>query len=68
MAGQYNGCGKEIEVGVPTKYSYKMIKMHCGNTGIDGYPVFCEECEVVNAGRDFRREAIEAGENFDDDY
>lgn len=68
MAGQYNGCGKEIDVTIPTRYSAKTIKMHCGNTGIDGYPEFCEECAVFNAGRDFRREAIEAGENFDDDY
>lgn len=62
------GCGKPVDYNVPTKYSYKVLKYKCGNTGIAGYPVLCDKCAEENKGRDFRAEAIEAGENFDSDY
>ena len=62
------GCGKSIQVTVPTKYSAKIITTQCGGTGIYGYPNFCDECEKIYAGRDWRREAIENGENFDEEY
>jgi len=62
------GCGAKIEVAIPKGYGYKMVDTVCGSTGIGGYPNFCEECEKLNAGRDWRREAEEAGENFDSDY
>ena len=62
------GCGKKIEIVVPTRFAAKMVTTSCGSTGIDGYPNFCDACEKLYAGRDWRREAIEAGENFDEEY
>jgi O-acetyl-ADP-ribose deacetylase (regulator of RNase III) len=63
------GCGTKIPVSIPTKYSAKVIDMPCGSTGIYGYPNLCDKCEKLNAGRDWRREAIEDGENWDEtDY
>lgn len=62
------GCGKKIEVTVPTRFSCKLVTTTCGSTGIYGYPEFCERCEPKYADRDWRREAEEAGENFDSDY
>ena len=62
------GCGKSIEYTIPKGYSYKTIEYKCGNTGIDGYPVFCDKCEELNKGIDWRQHAIDNGENFDDDY
>ena len=63
------GCGKEIEVTVPTRYSCKLIKVKCGSTSPDGTPWQCEDCEEKNYGRDWRREAVEAGETWgEDDY
>lgn len=63
------GCGELIEVAVPTRYDYKTIKVKCGSTSPSGYPWLCEKCEKANEGRDFRREAIEAGETWDpEDY
>ena len=62
------GCGKEIDYTVPTKYSSKTLKYKCGNTGIDGYPVFCDECATENEDVDWRAEAMANGENFDEEY
>jgi hypothetical protein len=62
------GCNAKIEQIVPTKWDYKRVPAHCGQTGIDGYPLFCDECAPKYANRDWRREAFENGENFDDDY
>jgi hypothetical protein len=62
------GCGKSIEVNVPTGYSYKQINVRCGNTSPHGDPWLCEECEKIYAGRDWRKEAEENGEQWDDDY
>ena len=42
------GCGKEIEVTVPTRYSCKLIKVKCGSTSPDGTPWQCEDCEKEN--------------------
>jgi O-acetyl-ADP-ribose deacetylase (regulator of RNase III) len=61
------GCGKKIDITIPTKYSAKILQMPCGSTGIYGYPNLCEECEKKNEGRDWRREAREAGEYWDED-
>lgn len=62
------GCGKAIEQVIPTKYSAKLVPAICGQTGIYGYPIFCEECEPLYKDRDWRREAEENGENWDEDY
>lgn len=61
------GCGCQVEIPKPPTYM-KMITVKCGSTGYDGYPVFCAECEPKYAGRDWRREAEENGEQWDDDY
>ena len=61
-------CGEKIEVSVQTKYSAKIITVRCGNTSPFGDPWLCDKCAEIHAGRDWRREAIEAGEQWDDDY
>jgi hypothetical protein len=61
------GCNKPMQVYVPKGWDYREITVQCGNTSPSGYPYLCDECEVRNAGRDWRREAIEAGETWDED-
>ena len=63
------GCGKKMVEYVPKGWGYKEITVSCGNTSPDGSPWLCEKCEVLNAGRDWRREAAENGEAWGpDDY
>lgn len=62
------GCGKMTEQVVPTKFSSKIVPIRCGDTGIHGDPVFCDICAPKYADRDWRREAEENGERYDDDY
>lgn len=62
------GCGKKIAVSVPTRYSAKIITTKCGATSPWGDPWLCEKCERIHAGRDWRREAELAGEQWDEDY
>lgn len=63
------GCGKVIEAAIPTRFSYKTVKVKCGNTSPDGSPYQCEKCEEQNAGRNWRQEAIENGEAWEEnDY
>ena len=62
------GCGELLETFVPRGFSYKAIKVKCGSTGPDGYPQFCDSCAVKYAKRDWRKEAEEAGEQWDEDY
>jgi hypothetical protein len=62
------GCGKIIQVTVPTKFTAKLIKTKCGSTSPYGSPWLCEQCEKIYAYRDWRREAELAGEQWDDDY
>jgi hypothetical protein len=62
------GCRKEIQVFVPRGYDYKEITTRCGSTGYYGYPDFCEDCALKYQDRDWKREAEEAGERWDDDY
>ena len=62
------GCGKDITIFVPRGYDYKEIPFKCGNTGLHGSPEFCPECEEIHAGRDWRKEAEENGEQWEDDY
>lgn len=60
-------CGKEISVYVGINYD-REIKVKCGNTSPYGTPWLCDECEAKHEGRDWRREAEEAGEQWDADY
>ena len=63
------GCGAKIDQVIPTKYSAKVVTAKCGQAGIHGAPIFCDECEPLYADRNWRREAIENGENWDEsDY
>ena len=62
------GCGKKMQEWVARGHSYKEITVTCGSTSLYGDPWLCEACERIHAGRDWRREAIEAGEQWDDDY
>ena len=62
------GCGKDINVWIPSGFDYKEIPMKCGNTGLSGNPELCESCAEVHAGRNYRREAEMAGENWESDY
>lgn len=62
------GCGAAIEQTIPRGYSYKTVPAKCGQTGYYGDPIFCEKCEPKYAGRDWRREAEENGEQWDDNY
>lgn len=61
-------CGRKMQEYVARGYGYKEITVRCGSTSPTGYPWECEKCRKLNAGRDYRREAIMNGENFDDDY
>jgi hypothetical protein len=45
MSGYRFGCGKEIVVYIPTKYSCREITAKCGSTAYDGGVNQCEECE-----------------------
>lgn len=60
-------CGKEMQVFVASGYSSKEITVRCGNTSPYGSPWLCENCEKVHGDRDWRREAMEAGEAWDED-
>ena len=62
------GCGKKIEVYVESGWDYKEISVKCGNSSPHGSPWLCEKCEKKEGHRDWRREAEEAGEQWDDDY
>jgi hypothetical protein len=60
-------CGKELKVFVESGFDYKEITVRCGNTSPTGEPWLCDECEKQHGGRDWRREAIEAGECWDEE-
>ena len=61
------GCGKQLEVYVPRGYDYRQITVSCGNTSPHGTPWLCDSCAKKYKDVDWRREAIEAGENWDED-
>lgn len=61
------GCNVEMQVWVPKGWDYKEITVNCGNTSPHGSPWLCEKCAEKHAGTDWRREAIEAGETWDEE-
>jgi hypothetical protein len=61
------GCGKEITQNVPTKYSYRQVPAKCGQIGIYGDPIFCDDCEGKYSDRNWEKEAIENGERYNED-
>ena len=56
-----------MQVFVERGFHYKEITVRCGNTSPYGDPYLCPKCEKIHAGRDWRREAEEAGETWDED-
>jgi UDP:flavonoid glycosyltransferase YjiC (YdhE family) len=62
------GCGTSIEQVVPTRFSHKLVPAVCGQTGIHGYHLFCDKCAPLYKDRNWRMEAEENGERWDDDY
>jgi len=64
---KYNPCWKPIKVWVSSGYDYKEITVKCGNTSPYGDPWLCPECEKLCSGRDWRREAEEMGETWEED-
>jgi hypothetical protein len=47
MASSYRfGCGRDIEVVVPSGYGHRVIKARCGTTAHDGGVNQCGKCEV----------------------
>ena len=61
------GCNKELQVYVERGYTYKEITVRCGNTSPHGNPWLCDACAKKLKDVDWRREAIEAGETWDED-
>lgn len=62
------GCGKKMQVWLPKGYDYKEYTVKCGNTSPNGDPYQCDTCAEKNAGRNWRQEALESGEYYDEDY
>ena len=63
-----HGCGKPIIVYVAKGYDYKPINYNCGNTGVNGYPELCEDCEKEFNSHEYRQHVMECGERIEDDY
>ncbi len=61
------GCGVDVTA-YTGKWSEREITVKCGNTSPYGTPYQCEACERKNRNRDWRKEAEDAGERWDDDY
>ena len=40
------GCGVAINVWVESGWTYKEIKVRCGDTSPSGNPWLCDDCEV----------------------
>ena len=60
-------CGKKMVAYVKSGWDYKEITVRCGSTSPTGEPYLCEKCTEVHAGRDWRREAEEEGETWEED-
>jgi hypothetical protein len=56
-----------MQVYVPRGWDYREITVRCGNTSPTGEPYLCGDCAKRHAGRDWRREAIEAGEQWEEE-
>ena len=56
-----------VDYTIPKGVGYKTLKYKCGNTGVDGNPVLCDACAEEFKDRDWRREAEENGEVWDEE-
>ncbi len=61
------GCSTPMDVFAPKGGGYKEITVRCGNTSPHGDPWLCDKCARANAGRNWRQEAIEAGETWSEE-
>ncbi len=63
------GCNVEIKEYIDYSGRFKEITVNCGNTSPHGNPWLCPKCEEINKGRNWRQEALDAGEYWDEnDY
>lgn len=70
VMGYGPGCGTKFQEWIQHGYSCKEITVTCGSTSPHGTPWLCDKCAALpeNRNRDWRREAEEAGERWDEDY
>ena len=60
-------CGKDIEVTVESGFDAKVITVQCGNTSPSGNPWMCKDCTKIHGHRNFRQEAAENNEPWEED-
>ena len=60
------GCNAQITVYVERGFSYREHKTRCGSTGVDGYPQFCDKCEKKYNNVNWKQEARDNGEAWDE--
>lgn len=58
------GCRKPMKKFVERGFRYLEVTVRCGQTSPSGEPWLCEACAKANRGRDWRREAEQAGETW----
>ena len=63
-----HSCGKPVTVFVPRGFTYREVQYKCGQTGIDGYPVLCDDCAKEFNAQEYREDCAANGENIDEDY
>lgn len=42
-------CKNKIVQLVPTKFHFKEVEGNCGQTGVNGEPIYCEKCTEEGA-------------------
>jgi hypothetical protein len=61
-------CGDRIKVYVETgTFETKEITVKCGSTSPSGNPWLCDKCARIHKDRNWRKEAEEAGETWEED-
>lgn len=56
-------CNNKIEQLVPTRYDHNTVEGVCGQTGINGDPVFCEICIERGKKREWQQEQYDLKHN-----
>ena len=59
-------CTNKIIQQVPTQYDYKPVEGTCGQTGIYGHPVYCEDCNEKFNERGYTPTQCRHGKEIDD--
>ena len=60
-------CGKKMTVWVPKGYDYVEREVRCGNTQPNGDPYLCDDCEKRLRHVNWRQQAAENGERYEED-